>query len=63
MLCSYEELPISFGFLGAVPVDRIYLVSTFRLWLQSSYQKKTLLVPFYAVFRYLAATKCISGFR
>ena len=36
---SYEELPIVFEFLGALEVR----VSTFRLWLQRSSQKKILL--------------------
>ena len=37
---SYEELPIVFEFLGALEVR----VSTFRLWLQSSSQKKKILL-------------------
>ena len=65
MLYSYEELPIGFEFLGPLEVSINFQTSGIRLWLESSYQKKnpTLLALFYAVFRYLAATQCISVFK
>ena len=58
MLYTYEELPIGFGFLGGM-LFSINFISDFDYKVVI---KKTLLVLFYAVFRYLAATQCISVF-
>ena len=55
MFYTYEELSIGFGFLGATEFS-INQLSDFD-YKVVMYQK-TLLVLFYAVFRYLTATQC-----
>ena len=59
MLYTYEELPIGFGFLGGM-LFSINFISDFDYKVVI---KKNLSFLFYAVFRYLAATQCISVFK
>ena len=56
-------LPIGFKFLGALEVNQPSGIRHQTLITKQLSKKPTLLAPFYAVFRYLAATQCISVFK
>ena len=60
MFYTYEELSIGFGLLGATEFS-INQLSDFDY--RVVIYQKTLLVLFYAVFRHLTATQCISVFK
>ena len=63
MLCSYEELPIGFGFLWGLEFIQYHQPFSDFDYRVVVIKKNPISPIFYPVFRYLAATQCISVFK